>query len=372
MNSFEKFERALNLEKPADRSEIPYYPHIITWAGTCSGITQAEMMNSLDRNIEALEITFDKIGNPDVIIAATMHDNPFYMGLPVKLPGKELPDDELYQFVETDLFEIPDGGEYERIVKMGWQAWNGMMLCKIQNPPFTSPEQLMNRFAEAGQNVGRLVGHFAAKGIAPLSHVSCAPVYDTLSQMHSMEEFCYDMYDYPDEVKEAIVKSTPDVIGQVIGTCKQINGTRTSIYAMRSSSTFVSTDAFEEFCWPSLKMMIEAFWAEGIRSVIHADGDWLPMLPYFTQLPKSSVMFEFDGFTDMRKAYDIIGGWHSMRGDVPAILLSNGTPDEVAEYCEGLICDLGMKGGFILSSGCEVPKNAKLENVLAMGNSLKK
>ena len=118
--------------------------------------------------------------------------------------------------------------------------------------------------------------------------------------------------------------------------------------------------------------MIEAFWKEGITSVVHADGNWLPMLEYFKQVPKGSVHFEFDGDTDMRKAYEILEGWQSMRGDVPAAMLAYGTPDEVAEYCEGLITDLCMKGGVMLGSGCEVPMNAKLENVIAMGNSLKK
>ena len=73
----------------------------------------------------------------------------------------------------------------------------------------------------------------------------------------------------------------------------------------------------------------------------------------------------------MHKAYEILGGWHSMRGDVPASMLVYGTPDEVTEYCENLICDIGMKGGFMLGSGCEVPLNAKLECVKAMGDSLK-
>ena len=39
----------LRMEKPADRSEIPYFPQIMTWAGTCSGISQKDMMESVDK-----------------------------------------------------------------------------------------------------------------------------------------------------------------------------------------------------------------------------------------------------------------------------------------------------------------------------------
>lgn len=372
MTSEEKFQKALRCEKPADRSEIPYFPHIMTWAGTCSGISQKDLVLNVDKNIEAFDITFEKIGKPDIMLCTAMKDTTFIMGLPVRLPGIDLGENDLYQFVETDQYDLPDGAEYDRILQMGWQAWNGMILCKIQNPPFTSPDQLFARFGEMGQNSGRFAQHFLSQGIAPSSHTACAPVLDTLSMAHTMEEFCYDLYDYPEKIKEVLLKSTPDVIGQAIGGAKMAHGNRVTIYAMRSSATFISEEMFREFAWPSMKMMIEAFHAAGMVSLVHADGNWLPMLKYFTELPKGSVHFEFDGDTDIRKAYDILGGWHSMRGDVPAAMLAYGTPDDVAQYCESLISDLGMKGGFVLGSGCEVPMNAKLENVIAMGNSWRK
>jgi len=52
-------------------------------------------------------------------------------------------------------------------------------------------------------------------------------------------------------------------------------------------------------------------------------------------------------------------------GDVPAAMLSMGSPDEVYEYSLNLIGKLGPEG-FILHSGCDIPANAKLENVKAM------
>lgn len=372
MNAAEKFEKMLRLEKPADRSEIPYMPQIITWAGTCAGMTQAEICLDVDKNIEALDKTFEKIGKPDVMMCGSILDTTFIMGLPVRLPGRDLPENALYQFVETDQFDLTDGKEYGRILQMGWQAWNSMIMCKIQNPPFTGPEQLMARFGQMGANMEKFAMHFIPQGIQPLTHSACAPIFDTLSQTHTMEEFCYDLYDYPEEIKAVLSACTPDVIGQTIGMVKQSHGTRAGIYAMRSSATFISPDTFYEIAWPALKTMIQAFWGEGITSVLHADGNWLPMLEFFHEAPKGSVHFEFDGDTDMRKAYEILEGWHSLRGDVPAAMLAYGTPDEVAQYCEGLICDIGMRGGFMLGSGCEVPLNAKLECVKAMGDSLKK
>ena len=44
MTSEEKLQKMLRLEKPGDRSEIPYFPQIMTWAGTCSGISQKDTL----------------------------------------------------------------------------------------------------------------------------------------------------------------------------------------------------------------------------------------------------------------------------------------------------------------------------------------
>lgn len=81
--------------------------------------------------------------------------------------------------------------------------------------------------------------------------------------------------------------------------------------------------------------------------------------------------FEFDGVTDLFKASEILDGHHSMRGDVPATMFAYGTPDEISEYCEKLITGIGMKGGFMLGSGCEVPMNCKEENLMAFMKSVR-
>ena len=72
-----------------------------------------------------------------------------------------------------------------------------------------------------------------------------------------------------------------------------------------------------------------------------------------------------DGETDLFRAKEILGDRMCLMGDVPAAMLAFGTPDEVFEYSTKLIRELGPKG-FILHSGCDIPTNAKLENVQAM------
>jgi uroporphyrinogen-III decarboxylase len=52
-------------------------------------------------------------------------------------------------------------------------------------------------------------------------------------------------------------------------------------------------------------------------------------------------------------------------GDVPAAMLYLENPETVHSYCRKLIEKIGPEG-FILQSGCDIPANAKIENVKAM------
>jgi uroporphyrinogen-III decarboxylase len=72
-----------------------------------------------------------------------------------------------------------------------------------------------------------------------------------------------------------------------------------------------------------------------------------------------------DGETDIFKAKKILGNHMCLMGDVSASMLYLDEPEDVFDYSAKLIRMLGPEG-FILQSGCDIPANAKLENVRAM------
>ncbi len=328
---------------------------------------QKDIVASPDKWIEAIENTIQVIGKPDVCMPCCPSDTIFNMGLPARLPGRELDDDALYQFVETIYFEED---EYQKIYNMGWQEWYGKYLMEIQKPPMTSPAQLGAVYQQMGENTGKIAKYIYSKGMVTAFDGATGPIFDSLSMIRSMAEFTCDMYENPGPIMDIIHRDQPKVDEQAIGLCKAHHGTKVTSFAMRSSATFVSPSMFEEYIWPELKASILRFAQAGITYILHADANWLPMLPYFNELPKGCCHIELDGATDIEKAYDILQGSQSIRGDVPSTMFAYGTPDEVAAYCEKLV-NMGMKGGFMLSSGCEIPLNAKVENVKAMVDVLR-
>ncbi|MGB4504804.1 MAG: uroporphyrinogen decarboxylase family protein, partial [Syntrophaceticus sp.] len=104
--------------------------------------------------------------------------------------------------------------------------------------------------------------------------------------------------------------------------------------------------------------------------VLHLDSDWTKNLEYFLELPAGKVAIELDGTTDIFKAHQVLRGHTCIIGDVGAPLFTIGTPQQISDYCQKLLHELGRDGGFILGSGCHIPLQAKHENVDAFFHSI--
>lgn len=291
-------------------------------------------------------------------------DASFGEGLECYRPGYELEDkDATYQFHESQRMELED---YQDIIDNGWNQWNFRYMMSIQHPPYTDPGQLMARFGEMGQRMAVLGQWFASQDVAPIYSTVVMPAFDMMSLIRSFMPFTMDLYDEPELVKAAVERATDDIIEQGLQQMQGAHVKRIGVFAMRSDCDTLSPDLFDEFSWPTLKRTILAFHEAGYKTVLHADSNWLPILDRFLELPAHCVHFELDGKTDLFKTAELLDGWHSFRGDVPATLFAFGTPDQVTEYCVKLIEGIGLKTpGFMLGSGCEVPFNTKPENLKA-------
>lgn len=365
MTSQEKFDHAMTMKPFAKKQDIPVFPHICTYAAIPAGVTQAHLFKGNKEWMEAYTKTCDILGYPDVAFPLSPKTVTYIEQMKVRIPGRGLGDNELFQFVEEPLMQESD---YDLIAEKGFGAWQMPFVASIQDPPFTGPFakfKVILGFIKSGSEAKQNKKFWDSKHIPLMFHSGTAPAFDTFSLSRGMAEFCCDLYDCPEKIKAACEKATPEIIKTGINSVKSTGGNRIGIFAMRSSATFISTAMFEEFAWPYLKQMIEAFHAAGITSVIHCDGNWLPMMPHFREVPKGSCIIELDGATDIAKAYEIIKGYQILRGDVPASIMAFGNAQDVKDYCDKLI-DLAMGGGFIIGTGCEVPLNTKQENLKAL------
>lgn len=363
MDSFEKLDRAIALQATP---EIPVYPHIVTFAGRCAGVTQERLFSSNRAWLAAYDETIKKVGRPDVVFPLNPRDTAYIESMKVKIPGRDLGPDEPFQFVEEEIMTVPD---YDVILTKGWSAWNNDFMKRIQTPPWHGPfstARVIWNFIKAGMNTAKNIKYWQKQGMPVMFHTGVAPPFDIFSLSRSLRPFYRDLFEMPEKVKKAVDVGTGAIIRLGIANARRAKGNRVAIFAMRSSASFLSPKLFDEISFPSLKRMVDAYHAAGLVSVLHCDGNWDPMVPRFKELPRASCVVELDGSTDIRKAREVLDGHLCLKGDVNAPLFAISDRSEVEEYCRRLIEFMGRDGGFILGSGCEVPFTAKAENVAAM------
>jgi len=363
MNSFERIDAAIGL-RPTDR--VPVSPLLISYPARCAGIRMAEMYSHFDAWFDALDAAEHVLGAFDTVFPFWPADVCRLQMLEFRLPGRDLPEDEIAQMIESEVMRRED---YELMIAGRFNRWYYDYLARMWQLGATFPlamPLIIARLMGINMRSLRVKRRWARRGVPTNFDVAIYPPFDLFSLTRSIQPFFYDLYDCPDLVEAAMRAAMQDNLNTVQIPLRMKRGSSVCIYPMRSSASFISTQFFERFALPYLKEIVDHFHRAGLRCVIHCDGDWTSMLPYFRELPPRSCILELDGLTDIFRAKAVLGDHLCLKGDVPATLLATGSRDDVLEYCHRLIEEVGRQGGFILSSGCEVPSDAPLENVRAM------
>jgi hypothetical protein len=274
----------------------------------------------------------------------------------VKVPGVHLPDDMMWQVAEEELMK-PE--EYDTVINKGYNAFfNEFQATRLDNV-LDKVVNVMLPYAEQG------IKDHADAGVVVLAPFNFTTPFENFCGARSMAKFMQDMFRIPDKVQAAMDAAMPDILDNIRRDLRAAKPIGSWVGGWRSASNFVSPRLWQRFLWPYYKKIVETVIEEGVTPVLHLDSDWTRDLEFFKELPKAKCIISTDSLTDIYKVKEVLGGHMCIMGDVPAAKLSLGTPDEVYDYSSKLIKDLGPSG-YILSSGCDIPSNAKPENVKAM------
>lgn len=369
MTPMERMEAAVRLA-PLDR--IPCAPLMdIYFPSRHKGWKTVEGYQSMKKGFQAIVDVFDEIGGwdgmilPGYSLPLTPH---VYSGVGFGkniIPGTELGDDAITQFVEKEVLKHE---HYDLIINLGWNGFR-LKVKELVNP---FPDDKIVKWAERQMAQYRHeIDTWRKKGIRTLSGAITASPLMTLSTSRTLMEITRDIYTIPDKLEAVMDAMVEDFISDAIEAAKLSGEPGVMLVMERGGGFYYSLDIYERFEFPYMKKMVEAFAAEDLITVMHLDQSYTLNLPYFKELPPKMVVAELDSMTDIFKAKEILNGHMCIAGDVPAALTSLGTPEGVEDYCRKLIDVVGKDGGFILSSGCTVPVDCKFENLKAMVDTAK-
>jgi len=272
----------------------------------------------------------------------------------VDIPGVELPEDDLWQLHEREVMTTAD---YDTILNKGWLPF---MVDYLKNRLHFPLDETFAELAETPQ----LVKNFEDAGYLVYSPIVATAVPELLGGGRSMPKFNHDLYKIPDKVEavlDVIQKEMLEILRQQI---RATGSTVVFLSPARGASEFYAPKLWERFVWKYLKETADVIIEEGAAMDFHIDSNWERDLDFFKAMPKGKCVFQTDGVTNIYKIKEKLGDRMCIMGDVGAVMLSLGTPDDVYNYSKKLIKDMGP--GFILSTGCSAPPNAKVENVQAM------
>ena len=374
MSNEERLHKTIRFEKV---DKILSGPSIMQFAATYVGMTQKEFIDDQERADAAYEKTFVDMGGWDIgrpIIARGAGGIPGF-AMTTARPGRELATSSVVQFVEHEVM-LPE--DYDYVIENGYNALIKRLNERLNpNPPEDKRSAEEKKQAEEKETarVNKETEKWKARDVIPLMNgLGSIPPFDIFSIHRSVSKFPMDVRRNPEKVKAAIKACMPDIIANGKKSLKGSSIKRIGTASSRSSGTFISNKQFEEFVLPTWLEFVWAMADEGADIVFHCDCDWTRFLHYFKEFPAKRCLLQLDGATDIFKAREVLGDHMALHGDVPAPLLTLGTPDEVFAYCKKLIEQIGKAGGgFVLSSGCSTPDNSKIENVRAMvraGNEL--
>jgi hypothetical protein len=336
-------------------------PVVLEYSGFAAYVTETPMADFLAapaKNLETMINAYHLVAGGDAINYGSFWPYGLcydYLSK-VRVPGVDLPEDDMWQVIETDLMTRTD---YDRLLEMGWPAYSAEFMAEriLDDVPadYLPPQR----------KALDVKGAWAKAGVPVLSGGDVTTPYELLCGSRSLMEFSRDLFEIPDKVIAAMDAIVPHLAGDTIRRARHQGYPVVWVGGWRTAPSMLSPAMWRRFVWPYFSRLVHEVVDAGLIALLHLDSNWTRELARFKELPRARCILALDGETDIFKAREILDDHMCIMGDVSAAMLYLDAPDSVYAYCTKLIRELGPTG-FILQSGCDIPANAKLENVKAM------
>ena len=138
-----------------------------------------------------------------------------------------------------------------------------------------------------------------------------------------------------------------------------------------ANMSVISPENFREYVFPHMKTVCDELhrYDPEVRIYCHICGNSLPIMDDLIEAGFDCIgpLDPLGGFS-VGQSREIVGNRAALMGGVNTLSFINSTPDQVIEESRVCIQAAGKKG-FILGSGCAVPRNASKENLIALSKA---
>jgi uroporphyrinogen decarboxylase len=182
------------------------------------------------------------------------------------------------------------------------------------------------------------------------------------TQLMGMEETLFFASDHPEEF-ERVLDYAADVAIR-FGIAQLHAGVHVPVVLDPAASPeVVSTAFFREFLLPRFQRILAAFQQAGAPRWLNIPGPIVPFFPYILEAGVDIVSFDYQV-----SAVDAQGQLPGicLAGNLKSLDFVLSPPDQIFRDASAMRNAFAGRGGFLLSSGCEIPPEANPENIDAM------
>ena len=315
----------------------------------------------------------------------------------LKLPGRGIPSNHVFQFVEEEYVKAEDF--YDAFLQdpsdfmlrtylprvcgalapfkglPPFYTWFGYYLGLVGNvaslamPEIAGAlEALQKAAAEALKwltHVREEMQTITSMGFPDILGGHSAAPFDVIGDwFRGTRGIMLDMYRNPDKLLETMEKLVPIQISMGANLSKRMGKPVVMLMLHKGLDSFMSNEQFKTFYWPTLRKVLIGLIDEGLVPMPLFEGSYTSRLEIIQDIPKGKAIYWFEE-VDIHKAKEILGDTVCFRGNVPGSLLYAGTPQQIRDYVKELIDVVGKGGGLMVDSGIWFDE-AKHENVKAM------
>jgi len=182
------------------------------------------------------------------------------------------------------------------------------------------------------------------------------------TQLMGMEKALYLAIDAPDEFMKVLAFAA-DVVTRFGRAQLRAGAHLTMIFDPAASPAVVPAHFFREFELPLITRAFAEFKREGsLASWLHIAGPVGPILPYYASagVEIANLDYQVEPAAARRQLSICVNG------NLKSSAFLCASPEDILDASIRLLDIFQDRGGFILSSGCEIPPESRPENVAAL------
>lgn len=192
--------------------------------------------------------------------------------------------------------------------------------------------------------------------------------YSLAGRVFDMMELMMSCYDDPESV-HLLVRKCTDFLKDYLKAFKEAGAD--GVIMAEPASGMLSPDMCEEFSNTYVKEIIDAIADEDFVFVYHNCGNnTIAMADTIAAL--GADVYHFGNAIDLSQMIPLMPEDSVVMGNVDPVLFKTGTPESVEKATRDVFEKCSKFSNFMLSSGCDIPAEAKWENLDAYFNTVKK